>query len=70
MLELAVEATYPVDETIISALLAMSSAIQGVIMLEMKTVLRKTIPTNELVVFSFINFTFILINLLQRLGLW
>ncbi len=49
MLEFAVEATYPVDETIITALLSMSSAIQGVIMLEMKTVLRKTSPNKELV---------------------
>lgn len=51
MLEFAVEATYPVDETIITALLAMSSAIQGVVMLEMKTVLRKTTTLKEQVLF-------------------
>jgi len=41
MLELAVEASYPIDETIMTSLLGLSSAIQGVIMLEIKPFLRK-----------------------------
>ena len=45
MLELAVEATYPVDEAIVIALISMSSAIQGVIIMEMDSILKR--PAQE-----------------------
>jgi hypothetical protein len=40
-LELAVEATFPVDEAIVIAMISMSSAVQGVIIMELDTVLRQ-----------------------------
>ena len=52
MLELAVEATYPVDEAIVIAMISMSSAIQGVIIMEMDTVLRQ--PAEE--VYEMVNY--------------
>ena len=52
MLELAVEATYPVDEAIVIAMISMSSAIKGVIIMEMDTVLRQ--PAEE--VYEMVNY--------------
>ena len=45
MLELAVEATYPVHEAIVIALITMSSAIQGVVVMEMDAILKR--PAEE-----------------------
>ena len=45
LLELAVEATYPVDESIAIALITMSTYIQGAIIMEMDTVLKR--PAKE-----------------------
>jgi len=44
-LELAVEVTYPIDEAIVIALITMSSAIQGVVIMEMDAVLKR--PAEE-----------------------
>jgi hypothetical protein len=41
MLEFAVEATYPNDEAVITAIIMVSSAIQGVIIIELQRPLTK-----------------------------
>ena len=55
LLELAVEATYPVDEAIVTAMITISSAIQGVVIMEMDAILKR--PAEE----KFVEVKFLLI---------
>ena len=45
LLELAVEATYPMDEAIVTATIKISSAIQGVVIMQMDAILKR--PAEE-----------------------
>ena len=48
LLELAVEATYPVDEAIVTTTFKISSAIQGVVIMQMDSILKR--PAEEIFV--------------------
>jgi hypothetical protein len=45
LLELAVESTYPLDESLVMALISMLSAVQGVFIIEIRSVFAKPLET-------------------------
>ena len=45
LLELAVESTYPLDESLVMALISMLSAVQGVFIIEIRSVFAKPLGT-------------------------